>query len=106
MSKDAVLRIKEAEDEAKRIIDEAHAEAQKRVTAARSDADKACDTYENELREDFRGRLMQVRETAEQIIERSRTDSAQQYKIGEAMAKRHMNDAVKVILQGVEAQCR
>ena len=106
MSKEAVLMVKDAEEEAKRIVDEAHARAQKMVASARADADIACERFETELREDYRGRVDKVKDSAEQIIARSRDDAAQQYRLGEALAKRHMNEAVKVVLQGVVDRCR
>ncbi len=68
MSKEAVLRVREAEEQASAIIENARAEAAKIVKEATERAEADIIAHEKNLQAEYKRRVAQVKEDAEALI--------------------------------------
>ncbi len=106
MSKQAILKIKEAEAEAQRMRSDAQTEAKRRVREAEAEAKKLLADTEAEARSVNKERLRLTAERAEELIaEGAKNAVADAADVAKA-CEPFMENAVKVIVEGVFEQCR
>ena len=106
MSREAILKIKEAEAEADRIVAAAHERARQMISDAENDGRELCRAAEAETRAELDGMLQQIRERTAQLGERlhtENTEEAAQMKRNVALRRKI---AEKIIIRGFEAKCR
>lgn len=106
MSKEIILRIKEAEAEAQKIRNDAADEAAARIRRAEIEGKKRCDKAEAEAAAINREKLNITSDRANELLKRAK-DSAE----AEAVALResaefNLREAVRFIIAGVEEQCQ
>ena len=106
MSKEAVLKVKEAELRATAIVDDAYNKAAKMVNDAESLSAKTCAEFEQKIKADYKSRIDEVKKNAQEIIDKNNADDEKKYAVYEQMAQTHMNEAVKLIVQGVISECQ
>ena len=106
MSKEAVLKVKEAEAEARKIIEDATEKARIMVDHAQESMKNKCSEYEAELEEDFAKRVGQVRDDASALVEDNRRKAAFRTKWAEKKARMNMNDAVRIVLRRIISECQ
>ena len=106
MSKEIILKIKEAEAEAQKIRNDAADEAAARIRRAEIEGKKRCDKAEAEAAAINREKLNITSDRANELLKRAK-DSAE----AEAVALResaefNLREAVRFIIAGVEEQCQ
>ena len=106
MSKEIILKIKEAEAEAQKIRNDAADEATARIRRAEIEGKKRCDKAEAEAAAINREKLNITSDRANELLKRAK-DSAE----AEAVALResaefNLREAVRFIIAGVEEQCQ
>ncbi len=106
MSKEAIMKIREAEAEASRIRAEAEEEARAKIEQNAKDcaahAEEAIATTDASLKV----KLSSVRERADALIEQSRKEALGDLETMEAEARSHMREAVKIIVWEMYDSCQ
>lgn len=106
MSREAMMRIREAEAEAKAIKEAAEQEAATRIEqnekALAAEEEKAVSTADEALK----AKLASVRKRADELIEQSRKEAAEDVTAMETEARAHMREAVKLIVWEMFDQCQ
>lgn len=106
MSKEAVLKIKEAEARAADIVENAYATSKKMVADAETTARISCEEYEAETRAEYLRGVEEIRKGANEMVEKNAAEDEKKYQAALALSEKNINDAVKIILQGVRSECQ
>ena len=106
MSKGAVLKIIEIEDQAKQIIEDANIKAKKIIEDAQLDAQKSCDELEASLQLEYKDRVVQVREDTHELIEQSLEKTNRDADAMERKAMLNLPVAVRVISRRIISECQ
>lgn len=106
MSKEAILKIKEAEAEAERIRENAAAEAKERVRRAEKEGKQLLACTEEEALRVNAERLALTRKRADELLEQSHKDAEAEAQKICADSDERMDDAVRLIVEGVFEQCQ
>ena len=106
MSKGAVLKIIEIEDQAKQIIEDANIKAKKIIEDAQFDAQKSCDELEAALQLEYKDRVVQVREDTHELIEQSLEKTNRDADAMERKAMLNLPVAVRVISRRIISECQ
>ena len=106
MSKEAVLRVKEAEAQAKKMIDDAYAEAKRLIDEAQKEANEGCAALEATLNEEYSQRVMQVREDTMSLVEESLEKAHREADSLERKAKLNMPATVRSISRRIIGECQ
>lgn len=106
MSKETILKIKEAEAKAKEIRDAAHVRARELYaeTQQKSEADRIA--LEQETERELRERLDDMRTRSEEIVARSLEVAKAEAEQMNNLAKTHLEEAVKAVVWGIREQCQ
>ncbi len=106
LSKETILKIQEAEAQAKEIREAAHARARELYaqTQEQSEADRIAleQATERELRE----KLDDMRTRSEEIVQRSMEIAKAEAEQMNKLAKTHLEEAVKAVVWGIREQCQ
>ncbi len=106
MSRQAVLEVKRAEEQAQKIIDNAYATSKRMINEAETSAERSCEDFEATVRAEYKASVEDVRREVQEIVDKNKADDQRKYNIHEKFAQQHINDAVKIILQGVMSECQ
>lgn len=106
MSKEAVLRVKEAEAQAKKMIDDANLEAKRIIDEAQNIANESCAALEMSLSEEYSERVMQVREDTMALVEESLEKAHREADGLERKAKLNMPATVRSISRRIIGECQ
>ena len=106
MSKGAVLKVMEIEDQAKKIIDEANASAKKIVEEATMEAEKSCTELEESLNLEYKERVVKVREDTLELIEQTIEKTNRDVDAMERKAMLNMPVAIRVISRRIMNECQ
>lgn len=106
MSKGAVLKIMEIEDQAKKIIDEANIAAKKIIDNAQLEAERSCIELENSLKEEYKERVVQVRADTLELIDESLVKTNRESDALERKAMLNLPVAVRVISRRIVSECQ
>lgn len=106
MSRESILRIREAEENAERMIADAKAQAQKMIEAARSDGRALCERTEADVTAEYGARLTELSERAAQMRERVDSESREELSSFEGEIRLRRRSAEKIIIRGFEQKCR
>ena len=106
MSRDTILKIKEAEAEAMRIVAEAEEKAKRMRDAAEAEGRARCEQTERALSAELEGMLEQIRvkvgEMSDRIMEEAREEATE---VASA-ARLNRKSAEKIVVRGLDAKCR
>ncbi len=106
MSKEAVLKIRETEAEAKRIVSDANAQARKMIAEAEEEAKHNCDTCEKVTKAEFAQTLKEVRTGAEMLVEKNRAEADAEALKMVRIANANMETAANLIARRLVAECQ
>ena len=106
MSKEAILRVKDAEAQAKKMINDAHIEAKRLIDEAQKKADEKCITLESSLNDEYSERVMQVREDTMALVEESLQKAHREADALERKAKLNMPATVRSISRRIIGECQ
>ena len=106
MSRETIIKIKEAEEEAKRIIREAHLEAEARMEAERAEGERLCRETEEALTAELSGMMDQLRARLAKMEARVESETKHEAETLADLASLNRRAAEKIIVSGVNAKCR
>ena len=106
MSKETIIKIKEAEEDAKRIIREAHLEAEARMEAERAEGERMCRETETALTAELLGMMDQLRARLKKMEERVESETQREAENLSGLASLNRRAVEKIIVSGVNAKCR
>ena len=106
MSKEAILRVMAAEDEAKRIILDAEARAALMIKEARENAEKDYSDHTRSLDAEYRRRFELVSADAEILIRERRNDAERDAKLMCQEAVANVPPAVREVVRRIINECQ
>ena len=106
MSRESILRIREAEDAAERMIADAKAQAKEMTEAAHRDGRALCERTEADVTAEYGAKLTELGERAAQMRERVEAESREELASVEGEIRLRRRSAEKIIIRGFEQKCR
>lgn len=106
MSKEAVLKVMGAEDEAERIIADATIKAKSIVEDAKKQADEECIALRESLKTEYSERVANVRQDSKVLIDESIEKAQREAQSLERRAKLNMPAAVRYICRRFADECQ
>lgn len=106
MSRDTILKIKETEAEAMKIVAEAEERAKQMRQTAEADGRALCKRTEEELSAELEGMLEQIRIKVEEMSERIMEETREEAAEVAAAARLNRKSAEKIVVRGLDAKCR
>ena len=106
MSREAILKIKETEEEAERILSEARARAQELVADAEDEGRRLCQVTEAETAAQLADMLSQIRERTVTMNERVASETEQEVEALRKEVSLRRKSAEKIIIRGFESKWR
>ena len=106
MSRESILKIREAEAEAARIISEAHAKASRIVSDAEDEGRALCESTERQTKVALGQTLEQIRERTVALSERIEAEGTEEIEELQKRVDLRRKIAEKIIVRGVEKKCR
>lgn len=106
MSKEIILKIKEAEAEAQKIRSDAANKAAERVRNAELEGKKLCEKAEADAARVNREKLSITAERADDLVNRAKEDAQKEAEALRESAEFNLREAVRLIVAGVYEQCQ
>ena len=106
MSRESILKLKEAEAEAARIVSAAHARATEIVSRAEDEGRALCEDTERQTKEALGQTLGQIRERTVALSERIEAEGSEEIEELQKRVELRRRIAEKIIVRGVEKKCR
>lgn len=106
LSRDTILKIKEAEAQADKIRSAAQAEAKARIKAAEERGKKLCADTEVSASAENEEKLVLIRARADEMINSNKESSREESKALTDEAALHLREAVRYIIGGVMEECQ
>ena len=106
MSRESILKIKEAEDTALHTVEDAKRRAREMIEQAELEGKALCERTEREATAEYTAMLEQIRERCARLSDKSTAETDEEI----AALRREVNlrrkIAEKIIVRGVESKCR
>lgn len=106
LSKEIILKIKEAEAEAQKIRDEAAYEAAQRIRHAQTEGKALCENAQSNAEKINRSKLDIASERADAVLEGARNSALEEAQRAREAAEFNIREAVRLIVAGVYEQCQ
>lgn len=106
MSREAILKIREVEETAKRMVADAKTEAQKMIETAQAEGKALCERTENDVGAEYGTKLTELGERAAEMRERVESEGQEELSSMETEIRLRRRGAEKIIIRGFEQKCR
>lgn len=106
MSRESILKIKETEETAARMVEDAREQARLLLEQETQRGEQLCRTTEREAKEEARRMLAEIRERTEATASRLATEAQAEAEEMKRVARLHQKIAEKIIIRGLDAKCR
>lgn len=106
MSKETIMRIKNAEAQAEQIRADATDEARERIRNAELAASVLCEQAANEAADRNAEKLRLTRQRADEVLAKSRKDAQKEADMLAKASAPYMGDAVRLIIGGIFEKCQ
>lgn len=106
MSRESILKIREVEEAAARMVADAKSQAQNMVEAAHAEGKALCARTETDVGAEYGGKLTELGERTVQMRERVETESREELSSMETDIRLRRRSAEKIIIRGFEQKCR
>ncbi len=106
MSKEAVMKVKEAEAEAQKIVSDAIEQGKLAVARAEEEAERSCEEYELKITEEYDRSVELVKTDAAKIVEKNKIATDSEMQTLEEQARLRMSDAVRIVIKGIVSECQ
>ena len=106
MSKDLILKIKDAEAEAAKIRADAAEDAKERIRRAEAEAALFCENAVKEAERENAKKISVTREKAAELLEARETLAKQEAEEVREAAAPNMREAVRIVIEGVLKTCQ
>ena len=106
MSRETILKLREAETEASRLLAEAEAQAKAMREAAEEAGRALCEKTEREVSAELDGMLEQIRVKAQEHHERVLEETRAEAETIASNVRLNRKSAEKIVIRGLDAKCR
>lgn len=106
LSKETILKIKEAEEQAAQIRASAYAQAKARIAETERLGKRLCEQTEASATEENTKKLELIREKAGETVLNARETAEAEAKEGYSSAGLNMREAIRYIIGGITEQCQ
>lgn len=106
MSRETIMKIRETEEQADRLIETAEADAAAMRADAEAQGKELCRQTEESVSEELDGMLEQIRVKADELTERMLAEAAEEAESIAEQAKLKRKSAEKIVIRGLDAKCR
>ena len=106
MSKETILKIREAEKAAEDIRAAAHTEAKTRINAAEQKGKRLCEQTEKKATEENARKLELISQKADEMILRTKSSAQKDANDSSDAAGSHLREAVRYIIGGIMEECQ
>jgi vacuolar-type H+-ATPase subunit H len=106
LSKEIIVKIKEAEAQAQEIRSSAEDEAKARIRRAQTEGRALCDKTEARVSAANREKLKVAEERAEEVLNKTLGESEDEAQKMREEAEFNMREAIRAIIAGVKEQCQ
>jgi len=106
LSKETILKITEAEAQAKQILDAANERARELYAETQVKSQEDRELIEQRTEKELREKLDDMQHRSEEILQRSLESSKKEAELMNKAAEAHMEEAVKAIVWGIVEQCQ
>ena len=106
MSKETIMRIKNAEAQAEAIRADATEEARERIRTAEQAAALLCEQAANTAEDKNAQKLRLTKERADEVLKMSRADAEKEADALRKASAPYMGDAVRLIIGGIFEKCQ
>ncbi|MBQ7334981.1 MAG: hypothetical protein IJW92_00710 [Clostridia bacterium] len=106
MSRESIQKIKETEDAADRIVENARDTAQRMIAAAEADGKALCTRTEEEMLASLRDTMQQLRERTASMSERMEGEAEAEAEEMKRSASLYRKSAEKLVIRGLMSKCR
>ena len=106
MSREAILKVQETEEQAKQTVLKARENAQQMIERAECEGKELCASTESEMIEKREDMMMRIREKADELTAASLAEANEECKllVRDVTLRRKM--AEKIIIRGLDSKCR
>ena len=106
MSKETILKIREAEDEAARVVARANEQARAMREAAQAEGEALCRSTEQEVSAELAAMLDQIRQKTAEMSAHLIEETRDRAEAVAATARLNRRSAEKIVIRGLDAKCR
>ncbi len=106
MSRESIMKIRETEEKADRIVAEAKHRAQEMIEQARLDGRSLCEATERETAVSLKAMLSEIRTRTDSMSERFDAESSEEVAALMRNVSLRRKVAEKIIVRGFEKKCR
>ena len=106
MSRESILKIKEAEERADRMVEDAREQVRQMLRRAEAEGQALCQSAERETAAELAEMLAQLRERTAQMRERMESEGTEEAEALEQSVSLRRKIAEKIIIGGLERTCR
>ena len=106
MSRESIIQVKQAEQDAERILREAQEKSAKMVADAKANGVALCESTETETLATAKEVIGQLRERAESLRERLDTEARDEAAEIVRQASLRKRSAEKIVIRGLASKCR
>ena len=106
MSRESIQKIKETEEHAERLVEDARRLAQERIALAEREGRALCEQTERETKEAVAATLAQLRERTEAMSVRLDEEAKEEADKMRSDASLRKRSAEKIVIRGLTSKCR
>ena len=106
MSRESIQKIKEAEERAEQLVEDARRLAQERIALAEKEGSALCEQTEHETRKTVAATLAQLRERTDAMSVRLDEEAKEESDKMRADASLRKRSAEKIVIRGLTSKCR
>ena len=106
MSKDSIIKIRDAEKQADEIRASASVQAKNKIRDAEQLGKRLCEDTELQATRENEKKLALIKEKADEMIARSKDSAKEEAKAETDTANLHMREAIRHIIGGIMEQCQ
>lgn len=106
MSKETILKITEAEAQARQIREAALVRAREMYAEVQTQSEADRIALEQQTERELREKLENMRRRSEQIVQKSQENAKAEAEQMNHLAKTHLEEAVKAVVWGIREQCQ
>ncbi len=106
MSRESILKIRETEQQAQRLVENAHHRAERMLEEAEARGKLLCEQTERETTEEMRELLLRLKEKTDEMDQRALSEAEEELEQLRKNARLNRKIAEKIVIRGLDAKCR
>lgn len=106
MSRESILKIRETEQQAQCLVENAHHRAERMLEEAETRGKLLCEQTERETTEEMRELLLRLKEKTDEMDQRALSEAEEELEQLRKNARLNRKIAEKIVIRGLDAKCR